>query len=363
MTNHKPHFFDIWASLRHHSQDLNEKRNCCNDQLFPVNRDHQQQRRLFCFSSSTNISLDMCTESLGSETGTYAECETNSFFHHDQQTPHNSSPVPESYHPVAPASVGRRNRSFGRHERSKEGLPSFPPPLASSSHHVHVSSHRENGRLVLRAVTRPRPNYLEAERIDGRLRLRLFCPASFPENDCDDDEEEEYGGEEQEEEEQGCQEEDEQENRELVLAHQQRSRRSGLEPKRQHQPAANYVVNHHHFVIPSHPRWWNDAAASSPAFFLPTGSRGGILFPPAAIRSRTAEAEDDKGEEKWRRAALGRCSPKETELTLSWMTLGGGRCIKESRQAPAFLPGEPPFYVTTTSRETPLCNRLPLHVS
>ncbi|XP_031495504.1 protein FANTASTIC FOUR 3-like [Nymphaea colorata] len=354
MTNHTPHFFDLWTSLQHQSQDLNEKQRNCWDsgnQLFPVGGHHQHQRRLFCFSGPTNISLDLCTESLGSETGTHAEDEINSLFHHDQQTPHDASSVPESYDaPVASALACRRSRSFGRHERSKEGLPSFPPPLFSSSHHVHVSSHRENGRLVLRAFTRRTRNYLEAQRIDGRLRLRLLRPMAFPENGYEDEEEEEQDeGEEQEENEQGCQEEDGPEGHELVLTHHQQSRRNSVVLKRQHQAAATYVVNHHHFVSPPPPRWWNDPVTSSSAFFVNNRSRHGIHFPPTTIRSTVAEAEDGEGEEQRRGAAYSRCSPEETESALGMTTLGGGRCTKESRQPPAFLLWEPPFYAVTTS--------------
>ncbi|KAK9280824.1 hypothetical protein L1049_003713 [Liquidambar formosana] len=110
-------------------------------------------------------SLEMCTESLGCETG---------------------SDISESSDDIR--SLSSETTSFlAREERSKmreiymakklNPSRSFPPPLTSisGSGGVQVRPHREGGRLVLKAVAvTPCKTYFHAERGDGRLRLRLF---------------------------------------------------------------------------------------------------------------------------------------------------------------------------------------------
>ena len=165
-------------------------------------------------SMLSDKSLEMCTESLGSETGGNASEisddtsllsfeSSNSFMRHDDNTPGaNTSAVAK-----------RANRAC-----------SFPPPLTSLTDFggVHVRPHREDGRLILEAVASPSPDpYFHAERSDGRLRLRLF-ESSFA-SECDEvddgegvDEEwsHEGEGEEEEEEEEEYDDDDEMQNQE-----------------------------------------------------------------------------------------------------------------------------------------------------
>ena len=123
-------------------------------------------------------SLEMCTESLGSESG---------------------SGISQSSHEVSSASwrgsekfaeTSKENsKNFAARELSdvhKTSMKnkmtrstSFPPPLTSISSRsgggLQVRPHREAGRLVIEAVAIPAcHSYFHAERSDGRLRLRLL---------------------------------------------------------------------------------------------------------------------------------------------------------------------------------------------
>ncbi|KAE8720765.1 Mitochondrial Rho GTPase [Hibiscus syriacus] len=111
-------------------------------------------------SMLTERSLEMCTESLGSETG---------------------SEVSESIDDISLLSLenvvyNSKPRESPRRIKASR-VNSFPPPLTSisGSNGVKVKSHREGGRLVLEAVTIPPCNsYFHTERSEGRLRLSLF---------------------------------------------------------------------------------------------------------------------------------------------------------------------------------------------
>ncbi|XAR61209.1 hypothetical protein NMG60_11034848, partial [Bertholletia excelsa] len=95
-------------------------------------------------------SLEMCTESLGSES-------SNEFF-----------PLTSESHAIPRP----KSREFAKKSARSD---SFPPPLTSirgSDGVVQVRRHREDGRLVIKAVTVASSNAcFQAERVDGRLRL------------------------------------------------------------------------------------------------------------------------------------------------------------------------------------------------
>ncbi|XP_060189190.1 protein FANTASTIC FOUR 4 [Lycium barbarum] len=107
-------------------------------------------------------SLEMCTESLGSETGSDisdASIEEHSFF----------SSESENF-----SHLTRRSKEIvKKHNR----IASFPPPLTSISrtNGVQVRPHREGGRLILKATTiSARKSYFKTKRVNGRLRLYLL---------------------------------------------------------------------------------------------------------------------------------------------------------------------------------------------
>ncbi|XP_016469635.1 protein FANTASTIC FOUR 2-like [Nicotiana tabacum] len=105
-------------------------------------------------------SLEMCTESLGSETGS------------------DISESMEEFSPFLSEKETNFHRSKSREFTKKfNRASSFPPPLTSMSGNegVQVRPHREGGRLVLKAVIINSCNsYFQAERSDGRLRLSLL---------------------------------------------------------------------------------------------------------------------------------------------------------------------------------------------
>ncbi|CAJ1905331.1 unnamed protein product [Sphenostylis stenocarpa] len=139
-------------------------------------------------------SLEMCTESLGSETGSNAGERTDdiSLFSFDTSTCFTSNTTTTTTD-ITTAVTSCKSKRVNRASK-------FPPPLTTISDlgGVQVRPRREGGRLILQAVASPsnRP-YFRAEREDGRLRLCLYERFSDSEDEVCDDEE---GVEEQEEE-------------------------------------------------------------------------------------------------------------------------------------------------------------------
>ncbi|WRX09441.1 The fantastic four family - like 1 [Theobroma cacao] len=110
-------------------------------------------------------SLEMCTESLGSETGSEVSESSDDISLLSLETV------------VCNPSKPRESLVARKMTRSS----SFPPPLTSisGSNGVQVRSHREGGRLVLQAVRIPPcHSYFHAERSEGRLRLSLLKDAT-----------------------------------------------------------------------------------------------------------------------------------------------------------------------------------------
>ncbi|XP_039146242.1 protein FAF-like, chloroplastic [Dioscorea cayenensis subsp. rotundata] len=192
-------------------------------------------------SSSSLISqksLQVCTESLGSETG-------SDVFSDDDFSP---SPFASDLDEIEPLQnfededeeeevydeVEKEEEEKKREEKElvsvnyhccisrRSPVRSFPPPLPSISRRdgpcLSMRPHRRDGRLVVEAVPVPSQNYLHAERHDGRLLLS-FIHTSSPQpslpipsqikkqesppqqQDEDEGEDEEDGEEEQESEE------------------------------------------------------------------------------------------------------------------------------------------------------------------
>lgn len=134
-------------------------------------------------------SLEMCTESLGSETGS--------------DTGDSSGDEMSMLSAAATATVTARQRPGAREvvlspPKRLSCSRSFPPPLnsVSGSAGFHVRPHREDGRLVLKAVAVASSSGLfHAERADGRLTLRLMNNFNPKNEEEEDDEEEEVESE------------------------------------------------------------------------------------------------------------------------------------------------------------------------
>ncbi|KAL5059565.1 hypothetical protein RYX36_031169 [Vicia faba] len=146
-------------------------------------------------------SLEMCTESLGSETGSNAgeSSDDLSLLSYDARNDLNNS------------NNNNNNKNKSNNNSTNKGVSrrvnrasNFPPPLTSITDFggVHVRPHREGGRLILEAIASPSITpYFHAERCDGRLRLSLVETVYDYDGDDEDYEEEEEEEEEVEDEE------------------------------------------------------------------------------------------------------------------------------------------------------------------
>ncbi|XP_022722102.1 protein FANTASTIC FOUR 3-like [Durio zibethinus] len=115
-------------------------------------------------STLSKRSLELCTENLGNETGSDI-LEDNIFSLSSSDSEGGNSPT--------------RKQSKSRQLLGAEKAISrnFPPPLTtiSGSESLQIRPHREDGRLVIKAVKTPSTNTLfQAERSNGRLRLCLL---------------------------------------------------------------------------------------------------------------------------------------------------------------------------------------------
>ncbi|XWS13595.1 hypothetical protein CRYUN_Cryun36dG0051200 [Craigia yunnanensis] len=166
-------------------------------------------------STLSEKSLELCTENLGNETGSDI-LEDNIFSLSSSDSEGENSPTRKQH---------KSRQLLGAKKAISRN---FPPPLTtiSGSESLQVRTHREDGRLVIKAVKAPSTNTLfQAERSNGRLRLCLLKDStpSFDyeeeaadkecEGSSEDNKEEEFGNdgnyeaeemEEEEEEEDGA---------------------------------------------------------------------------------------------------------------------------------------------------------------
>lgn len=114
-------------------------------------------------STLSTMSLEMCTESLGTETGSDVSESSDEFNWEERER--------------LVRLQRSKSRNFHRKVANHRGG-GFPPPLTSisgSDGTVKVRPHREGGRLVIKAVSvSDCGTKFEAVRTDGRLRLSLL---------------------------------------------------------------------------------------------------------------------------------------------------------------------------------------------
>ncbi|KAI4322485.1 hypothetical protein L6164_022175 [Bauhinia variegata] len=218
--------FDIWSSIQ---QDNNKEQEKAAGQFYiwssiisqKANDDdaikslpnyvHPLVKR--SQSSLNEKSLEICTESLGSETGSdgfsYPPSETGDA-EEDKEEEQQEEPERVAVQPFeAEECLPKYNYSAA----AKKSPPrSFPPPLSSLSRQagpsLHMRSRRDNGRLVLEAVSVPCQNNFRAQRQDGRLVLSFANLPNHEESKEDateeqeehhmEDMEEEFGGDQEE---------------------------------------------------------------------------------------------------------------------------------------------------------------------
>ncbi|KAK0604193.1 hypothetical protein LWI29_013008 [Acer saccharum] len=167
--------FDIWTSIQ---KDKNNKD-------FDLEKPyiHPLVKRS---SSLSKKSLEICTESLGSETGSdvfssYPSSETEDDKEiNEQQQQQQQQEAQEMSFDVEDVHVHtpKYNYVVGNKKSCSQSR-SFPPPIPSllsreDGASIRMQSRRDNGRLVLEAVSVPTTNNFKAQRHDGRLVLTLI---------------------------------------------------------------------------------------------------------------------------------------------------------------------------------------------
>ncbi|XP_010263029.1 PREDICTED: protein FAF-like, chloroplastic [Nelumbo nucifera] len=197
----RPGQFDIWSSIL--SQKSDNGLNASAPYVHPLVKRST--------SSLSEKSLEICTESLGSETGSdgfssHPPSESSDVEENPEEETaveeeeEHRTPVDES-ETVDKDEFGAVNYNFSIRKSPPR---SFPPPLPSLSRRdgpsVYMRPHRRDGRLVLEAVPIVSHNYFRAERQDGRLLLSFTnnTPHESPSTDVYNDNEEMNLEEEQE---------------------------------------------------------------------------------------------------------------------------------------------------------------------
>lgn len=160
-------------------------------------------------SSLSEKSLQVCTESLGSETGSEgfsSSANTQEDKQDQQQQNQHQQKQQQQQYEKESSSLGKQELTVVERPdnyysvRNRLQPPSsFPPPLPSLSPtqgpNVRFHTHRQNGRLVLEAVSVPTQNCFQAQRHGGRLVL-TFANIPFNHEDTSDKEQDEEEEEE-----------------------------------------------------------------------------------------------------------------------------------------------------------------------
>ncbi|CAN6812040.1 unnamed protein product [Brassica oleracea] len=188
----EPSQSDVWSSI------LSDKKKKTDTETVPPPYVHPLVKRA---SSLSEKSLEICTESLGSETGcegfsSYASSETGEA---EENLVLEVTVTKEEEETEFVVEVEQEQVTVPNQTSCME-LPrgSFPPPIRSLSSQtgsaLHMKTRRDNGRLVLEAVSMPSHNNFSAKRQDGRLLL-TFAEIDNKEDETDEvqwfDEEEE----------------------------------------------------------------------------------------------------------------------------------------------------------------------------
>ncbi|KAF9665339.1 hypothetical protein SADUNF_Sadunf16G0112500 [Salix dunnii] len=180
----KPGQFDVWSSIL--SQKAKEDSKNFQPYVHPLVKRSA--------SSLSEKSLEICTENLGSETGSdgfssYPPSETSDA-EEEKEDEQRQERVAQKFD-AEDLRVARYNLAAANCKKSQPR--SFPPPIPSLSGRdgasVLMKSRRDNGRLVLEAVSVPSQNNFHAQRQDGRLVLTFA-------NTAEQDEEERLKNEE-----------------------------------------------------------------------------------------------------------------------------------------------------------------------
>ncbi|PPS15717.1 hypothetical protein GOBAR_AA04852 [Gossypium barbadense] len=207
--NEAPDQSHIWASIQH------EKKQPQNPSQFDIwSSIISQKAEQESFNCLSEKSLEICTERLGSETGSDGFSSETGEVEEDQHLQHQKQETLEPM--MMPCFHGEKATTvkYSYDAGKKSPNPSFPPPIPSLSGKGGASrrlkTHRDNGKLVIEAVSMPSLNNFLAQRQDGRLVL-TFANTTAP-SEAQEEESKEVGeleeefenfGEKEKEEEEG----------------------------------------------------------------------------------------------------------------------------------------------------------------
>lgn len=194
------HHSDAFPSLTaFHAGGVNKDSTVCGSQLEPCKPYvlPNAKRR----SKLSERSLQLCTEGLGSETGSDCACEwftdslssesesdddNISVFQEEEQNGEMMDNLKFSENSKFSDSVSRSENSEAEVVYGAKSIRtprSFPPPLPSIASGngpcVYMQSSRQDGRFMLKAVEVASHKYLQANRQGGRLQLHFILNDSF----------------------------------------------------------------------------------------------------------------------------------------------------------------------------------------
>ncbi|KAI4382217.1 hypothetical protein MLD38_008207 [Melastoma candidum] len=173
--------FDAWGSIASRNVFRRSESETLPTQYVPP----LMRRSSSCLSEK---SLEICTERLGSETGSdcflsFPPSETRRPLgsHEEDRGVKNGPSFSSAFGPTLGVHAKRSSHAPAAIPRSKQGSWSFPPPIPSLSPaadggSLRMQSRRENGRLVLEAVSVPSQKTFQARRENGRLVLEVTAP-------------------------------------------------------------------------------------------------------------------------------------------------------------------------------------------
>ncbi|GMJ10649.1 enhancer of aba co-receptor 1 [Hibiscus trionum] len=209
-----PSQFDIWASIQQKKKEVENGGQL--DMWSSIVSQKAEEETLKCSppyihplvkrsgSCLSEKSLEICTESLGSETGFDGFSLETGDMEEDKQE--DQQLLYQKHERVAPAimpcSDGEKARiaKFDYDVGKKLPNTSFPPSIPSLSTKDGASrrlkTRRDNGRLVIEAVSVPSLNNFLAQRHDGRLVLTFANTTAI--NDAEEEELKSYGEKESE---------------------------------------------------------------------------------------------------------------------------------------------------------------------
>ncbi|CAL0332159.1 unnamed protein product [Lupinus luteus] len=178
--------FDLWSSILLPQKAIDETTNVIiTPYIHPLVKKSK--------NALSQKSLEICTESLGSETGSdgFSSEEDKGEIKQTQlqQIEDITLEVPQ-YKSLTINSDSRVSLTVMSMEildqkpkKHKSSHHSFPPPISS----LHMLSHRDNGRLFLQAVFVPSNNNFCAKREDGRLVLTFASEEESKVQEMDED--------------------------------------------------------------------------------------------------------------------------------------------------------------------------------